>query len=101
MEYLQYRVHSLGWEDVAGIISVPPEVGTYQQTTRRHTAEYSNTVTSALETSNLTRQSFRLNHEFERLIKMSRGLDTPKYVPEGQGGGRGSPSPGPCPKKEY
>jgi hypothetical protein len=70
MEYLQHRVHSLCWEYVAGIICVPPEVGAYQKTTRRQTANYSNTVTSALETSNLTWQSFRLNHEFERLMKM-------------------------------
>jgi hypothetical protein len=101
MDYLQYRVRSLCWEDVSGIICVPPEVGAYQQTTRRQTENYSNTVSSALETSNLTWQSFRLNHEFERLIKMNRGLDIPKYMPEGQGGGRGSPSPAPCPKNEY
>ena len=78
MEYLQYRMHSLGWEDVACIINVPPVFGTHQQTTRRHTAKCSNTVTSASETSNLTCQSVRLNHEFESPIRVSRGLDTPR-----------------------
>jgi hypothetical protein len=42
MAFLQYRVHSLGWEYIACIVNVPPEVGANQQTTRRHTAKYSN-----------------------------------------------------------
>jgi len=42
MAYLQYRVHSLGWEDIACFINVLPEVGAHQQTARRHTAKYSN-----------------------------------------------------------
>jgi len=41
MAYLQYRVHGLGWENIV-CINVPPEVGAQQQTTRRHTAKYSN-----------------------------------------------------------
>jgi hypothetical protein len=78
MAHLLYRAHSRDWEDIACIINVPPEVGALQQTTRRHTANYSNYCHRRLETSNLTWQSVRLYHEFERLLRMSRGLDTPQ-----------------------
>jgi hypothetical protein len=42
MAYLQYRVNSLDWEDIACLINVPPEVGAHQQATWRHTSKYSN-----------------------------------------------------------